>query len=220
MSQAPSLLDKALQCYLAAGWLDDACRVSEQLGDFARAGQLHERQGRSEEAAKAYARAGLWREAARCFERCDRPAEAADCLLKAGENLAASWLLAERAHRFVHALDVAQRLAPASPGEELFRELVVARCEAGTGEHGAAARRLRAAMAKLKDLESVQERLRCEEWTVAVARNLRRPDLTALAFAAAFQAGNPGAEERWEIWAMETLGDASGIPRRGEAEHG
>lgn len=216
MSEAASLLEKARQCYLAAGWLDDACRLSEQLGDHARAGQLHERQERWEAAAEAYVRAGLWREAARCFERCGRTRDAAECLLKAGEPLAASWLLAETAHRFAHAREIAEQIVPTSPPEELLRTLVVARCEAGTGEHPAAARRLRRAMADLGRLEGALERRRVEDWAVAVAQSLRRPDLTALVYAAAFAAGNVGAAERWEIWARQSLGDASGVPRRGE----
>ncbi|HLX10923.1 MAG TPA: hypothetical protein VKY89_23945 [Thermoanaerobaculia bacterium] len=216
MSEPVSLLEKARQCYLAAGWLVDACRLSENLGDHARAAQLNERLGRVEAAAEAYARAGLWRDAARCFESCGRPREAAECLVESGEFLAASWLLADRAHRFAHAREVAARLEPASPAEALLRDLVVARCEQGGGEPAAAARRLRQAAAGLGRIEGVQERLRAEQWALAVGQSLRRPDLVAMVYAAAYTAGNPGAEERWEIWARDALGDASGVPRRAE----
>ena len=212
MNTRAQLLNRAANCYLGAELLDEACRCFEQLGDAARAARLHERQARWEQAARRYERARVWADAARCYQRCNLPLEAAECLLKAGERLEAAWVLADQAQRFQRARLVIQGLMTSSLAEALALELVVARCEAGNGKPKRAAVGLRAVVMRLNELGSGPERQRVESWAFAVAERLQRPDLTASLHAAAVVAGTPGAERRWEAWALETLGDATGIP--------
>ncbi len=50
------------------------------------------------------------------------------------------------------------------------------------------------------------------DWLLAVAESISRPDLTALVFAAAHQAGVPDAHQRWRIWSGKALGDVAGVP--------
>jgi hypothetical protein len=211
MSWRAELLRRAANCYLGSDRVDDACRCFEQLGDDARAARLHERRGRWLSAARGYERAGIWTDAARCYERGQLPSAAAECLLKAGDRLQAAWLLAQQAGRWQRAHWLVQEMTSAAPAETLARELVLARCEAAGGHPRAAATRLRQVLSRLGEL-SGPDRQRLETWAFAVAECLHRPDLTASLHAAAVTAGTPGAERRWESWALATLGDATGIP--------
>jgi hypothetical protein len=211
MSWRTELLHRAANCYLCADRVDDACRCFEQLGDDARAARLHERQGRWLQAARGYERAGIWTDAARCYEHCQLPGEAAECSLKAGDRLQAAWLLAQQAGRWQRARWLVQELTPVAPAEMLALELVLARCEVAGGHPQAAATRLRQVIRRLGELSGL-DRQRVESWAFAVAECLHRPDLTASLHAVAVTAGTPGAERRWESWALATLGDATGIP--------
>jgi hypothetical protein len=203
------LLRQAAKCYVEAQWADDACRVFEQVGNFARAAYYHEKQSRWARAAHFYALAGQWRSAARCYLLCDSPVEAADCLLRVNQPLNAAWYLSHLAHHFVRAESVARTVIPASRAEKLGIDLVVARCQAGTGAHGRAARELRSIVEQFGELLTMPHLI---EWALAVAEALRRPDLTALVYAAAVNSGVPDASEKWQQWSAQMLGSKIILP--------
>ncbi|MCP4696693.1 MAG: hypothetical protein GY862_07575 [Gammaproteobacteria bacterium] len=213
MSDRDKLLRKASQCYLNAGLSDDACRCFDALGDYRRAARLHEEQNRWKEAAQAYAQAQSWLDAARCYLRSEQPAEAAQCYLNGDDKLQAAWIFAEQAHCFKRARSILQQqdFAADSLSDTLTRDIILARCEAGNGDAGKAGKYIHNVIHAFADLEPGPGRLRVEEWVLAVARHLGRPDLSVSLYAAACNAGVPEAEERWEAWAVKVLGDASGF---------
>ncbi len=206
------LMLRAAACYARAGWAPEACRCYERSGHHAEAARLYQARGLWAPAAGAYALASAWRDAARCYLQAGEPGPAAECLLKAGETLEAAWILAEDLHRFQRARVLVRDLETDSATAAATRELVLARCEAGLKEAEAGARRLRRVIGHLGELDPGPGRERSELRAVAVARGLRRPDLQAQVHAAAENAGIHGAAERWEAWAVATLGDASGVP--------
>jgi hypothetical protein len=141
--------------------------------------------------------------------KANRPATAADCLVRAGDLVEGAWVLAEHAHRFVQAEELLHRLSPdvaAADGAELVRS----RCEAGTRHHSSGARRLAALLRRWYEKPRFDVRL--IDWALAVTVALDRPDLAAQTHATAYHARVPGAARQWEKWALDTLGDASGIP--------
>jgi hypothetical protein len=205
-------LRRAAECYARAGWDEDVCRVYGGLGDDRRAAPYLERLGRWAQAAGCYERVTQWNDAARCHVQAERFDDAADCLLKAGEALQAAWLLADRAHRYRRAEIEVGRAADRTDHDRLAKELILARCEAATGDEERAVGRLRDVTERLRTLPADAPRGTLLDWGLVVAERLRRPDLTALLFAAAVAAGLHKAEERWEAWALEVLGDATGVP--------
>ncbi len=214
------LLARAASCYARAGWNREACRCFEQTGQHAEAARLYEIMELWPPAAEAYVLAGAWSSAARCYLRAGEPAPAAEYLLKAGEPLEAGWVLAEHLHRFQRARAVVDDAATPHVSDEAARELVLARCEAGSRQPGPAAKRLRRVIAGFGELGPGFGRQRIEDRVVAVASTLGRPDLAARLYAAVNAAQVPGAVERWEAWALETLGDATGIPMNEGDEDG
>lgn len=212
MSQRVELLRRAANCYLGAELLDAACHCFEQLGDAARAARLHERQQRWEAAARHYELAQAWTDAARCYQQAGLPLAAANCLIQAGDSLAAAWLLADQGQRGTRARTLAQAAPVPTLARQLAQTLVLARCDLAAGQTEAAATRLQAVVNHLRELVPGPERERVENWAFVLADGMRRPDLAASLHAAAVLAGVPGAERRWECWALATLGDATGIP--------
>jgi hypothetical protein len=206
------LLSRASRCYLAAGWADDACRCLEHLANHQAAARLHEQSRRWEQAAAHYALAQDWHGAARCYLSLGRPEPAAEALIRAGDLVHAGWILAEQAHLFARARTLLAGFATESETLRLAVEIVLARCEAGTGAPAEAARRLARAALRLRELRPGPDRSRVEEWALAVGDALRRWDLIALVHAAAVTVGVPGAAARWESWALKTFNDPTGIP--------
>jgi tetratricopeptide (TPR) repeat protein len=206
------LLAKASRCYLAAGWADDACRLLEDLANHQAAARLYEQSRRWERAAIQYGLAQDWQGAARCYLSLGQPDLAGDALIKAGDLLHAAWILAEHAHLFERARNVLATFAPEVETQRLAVDLVLARCDAGTGAPPEASRRLAYAALGLRELRPGPDRSRVEEWALAVGDALERWDLIALVHAAAVTAGVPGATTRWESWALKTFNDSTGIP--------
>jgi hypothetical protein len=212
VSTQAELLARASRCYLAAGWADDACRCLEGLANHQGAARLHEQSRRWEQAAIHYALAQDWQGAARCYLSLGQPDLAGDALIKAGDPVHAAWILAEHAHLFERARTALAGFAAELETQSLEVDLILARCEVGTGVLPEAARRLARAAVRLRELRPGPDRSRVEEWALTVGHALRRWDLIALLHAAAVSAGIPGAVARWESWALETLGDVTGIP--------
>lgn len=211
MSQ--ELLARAASCYLRAGWLAEAGRCFEGAQQPAEAARIREQLGEWPQAAALYERAGLDSQAARCFLEAGLPLQAAECLLRAGEALAAAWVLADRVGQPGRARAVAEDVAADGATTRARRELVLGRCEAELDEPAQAARRLRGVIDTFGELSPGPLRRELEDWGAALATRLDRPDLAAMLHAVATRAGSPGAAERWEAWALERLGDASGIPQ-------
>lgn len=209
------LLKKAAICYVTAGWDEDACRLFEHLNIPTRAAYHHERLGRWEQAANCYARVGRWSNAARCYLNCNRPVEAAACLLRDGQSLLAAWYLADLAHQFIRARSIVSTFRVTSPADECALNLIVARCLSGTGAPAEAARRLRSVLEWLSQGPAKPDLI---EWALSVAQALRRPDMTALVYAAAVNSGALGAGEKWQRWAAETLGTEFILPLREHVE--
>lgn len=207
---------RAARCYAGSGWLAEAGRCFERAGRPLEAARLYEQRGEWTAAARAYGRAGEWAGAARCHLRAGEPEAAVECLERAGQRIEAAWLLADTLHRFARARALVEPLAPEAVPDVLRRETALARCEAGAGEARAAAVRLRGAIRRLGEHPAGPGQTDLADWMLAVARSLGRTDLEALVHAAAYRAGAPGAAERWERWALATLGDASGVPVEGE----
>lgn len=195
------LLRRAARCYLTANLMDDATRLFLETGDGHAAGLCLERLGRYEEAARTYRRIPEWDHAARCFLRAGLPAEAGEALVMAEDHLQAGWVLAHLAQHYVRATALATAFVPNSEAERLGREVVLARCEAGTQHPVEAAVRLghvAAAMSQIHSIDPVRNYV--WNWCFDLAEVLRRPDLTAGIHAAAVTAGVAGAEERWQEW--------------------
>jgi len=212
MSSQEKLLRQASECYLKAGLIDDACRCFEKLDDYAKVADLYEQQQRWEKAALGYRSAQLWHEAARCYLRCEQPIEAAQCFLNGNDPFQAAWIFAQQAHLFNRARSILQQVTIESLADELSRDLILARCEAGNGRYQQAGIYLHGVISQFEQLAHKPHCQQIEQWAVAVAEQIERPDLIASIYAAAYLAGNPKAEQRWEAWAMESLGDATGVP--------
>ncbi len=212
VSDPSELLQRAARCYAIAGWADDACRMFVQLGDDRRAAAYFEQSGKWDQAGECYRRVADWQSAARCFLACTRADEAAECFIKAGDPIRAAWIYAHQVRRFRKAETVAGNVKTETDADQLAVQLILARCEAGTGQIAKAAKKLRSVIVNLAALPPDMHRRRLHDWCLAVAEKLNRLDFTALIHAAAVSSGMPGANETWEKWAGDVLGDVTGVP--------
>ncbi|MEH2368495.1 SUMF1/EgtB/PvdO family nonheme iron enzyme [Nostoc sp.] len=220
MSQTPDkttsreLLQKAAQCYLDAGWLAEACRVWEQIGEYQQAAESYEQLSNWSKAAHCYQQTQNWSNAARCYLMCKQPQAAADCWLQARETLKASWIWADNLQQTYRVQAELSNFVAETETEALEIELITARCEASSGKKAESAIRLKEQLEPL--LKQPQKHL--YEWALKIASTLTRPDLTALIYATAYRAKIPNVCQEWEEWAICTLGDATGIPKEESAE--
>lgn len=87
---------------------------------------------------------------------------------------------------------------------DLTRRLIIARCDvADRVHHCDVLPVLAASRAALITSEAFDATI--EEWSIAIAEETHRYDQAALIFAAAVQAGSPGAATRWQEWAARVL---------------
>ena len=207
------LLHHAATCYRRAGHLDDAARC--------------------------YRDAAMHREAAAVWQSLGALAEAAADLADAGRPEQAAWLLVHH----LAAADQARALVatpptpptpdtPSGPAREpahepaaarradLLRRLVLAHCDVtdadGTASPSALAI-LDAVMDELPQPAPTALDHDIEDWAVALAETIHRPDLVALLFAAAVRGGWHGAAQRWNAWSLQHLGVALVLPPTTEA---
>ncbi|MEH2368491.1 SUMF1/EgtB/PvdO family nonheme iron enzyme [Nostoc sp.] len=212
--ETTQLLQKAAQCYVEAGWLAEACRVWEEIGDYQQAAESYEQLSNWSKAAHCYQQTQNWSNAARCYLMCKQPQAAADCWLQAGELLKASWIWADNLQQTYRVQAELSNFVAETETEALEIELITARCEASSGKKAESAIRLKEQLEPL--LKQPQKHL--YEWALKIASILTRPDLTALIYATAYRAKIPNACQKWEQWAITTLGDATGIPKEESAE--
>ncbi len=215
-SNPSELLQRAAICYAFAGWANDACRMFVKLGDDRRAAAYFEKAGQWDQAGECYSRVTDWQSAARCFLACKKKNQAAACFMKAGDLIQAAWIWAHQVRRFRKAETTAGEAEIDTEADRLAVQLILARCEAGTGQITSAAKKLRNVIANLATLPPDMHSRHLNNWCLAVAESLNRPDFAALIHAAAVSSGLPEARENWEKWAKDVLGSASGVPDRGD----
>ena len=206
------LLQKAAQCYMKAGWLEDACRVWEQLGEYQKAGQIYEEQENWLKAAQCYEQGKNWASAANCYLMCSQPETAANCWLEAGERLQAAWIWADKLQQVYQVKAELSNFVPQTEVEELEIELITARCHASSGKRRESALIIREQLDQLLKLLTPSQR-HLYNWALRIACAIARPDLSALIYATGYRAKLPNVCKEWEVWALATLGDATGIPK-------
>ncbi|OUL34966.1 sulfatase-modifying factor protein [Nostoc sp. T09] len=204
------LLQKAAFCYVEAGWLAEACRVWEQIGDYHQAALTYEQMSNWAKAAHCYQLTQNWSNAARCYLMCEQPQAAADCWQKVGETLKAAWIWADNLQQIYLTQSQLSNFIPQTETEALEIQLIIARCEASSGKKAESAKRLKEQLEPL--LKQGQKHL--YEWALTIAKVLTRPDLTAVIYATAYRGNMLNACQEWEQWAISTLGDATGIPKQ------
>ena len=206
--ESRQLLQKAAQCYVKAGWLSEACRVWKQIGDYQQAAQTYEQQEQWSEAAECYRQAQNWSKAANCYLKEGEAEKAAECWLAGGETLKAAWLWVSQLKQVYRAKEALSNFEAETETQRRERELIEAHCEASRGKKRESAKRLREQLEPL--LDNPQPHL--YEWALTIAEVIKRPDLCALIHGTAVRAKLPNASSQWESWAIEKLGDCTGIP--------
>ncbi len=193
------------RCWLSVGDEDEALRCFEEAAAWGSVGALHERKGRHLEAAEAYERSEQWVDAARCFH-------AAGQWERAGRSLSRAELPMRRAWTLVHDMGLvadAEKVVDAAPtrdvAETVSATLVLSRCDVARGDHAAAAKKLREVLPSLERVSPASGYRCVVEWAVLVGESMRRPDLSALALAAAPRGIE--ADELWERWSARVFGE-------------
>jgi tetratricopeptide (TPR) repeat protein len=205
------LMQRAARCYALAGWNADACRMFVQLGDDRHAAAYFEKLGQYQRAGECYSRVAEWLNAARCFMQCHLKDQAASCYDKAGDRIQASWMWAHDVHHYQKALALVSQIEATSDTDRLFVQLIQARCDAGTARHSHAAKKLHQCIAQLESMPPDMHQHQAYDWCMAIAQHLNRPDLMALIHATALTCHRPNAQENWETWAKDVLGDCQAV---------
>lgn len=206
------LLQKAAQCYVKEGWLTEACRVWEKIGEYQQAARTYEEIGNWSKAAESYEKTKNWSKAAQCYLKCEQAEAAANCYLQAGESLQAAWIWADKLEQSYRSQAEISNFVSQTETEALEIELIKARWEASSQKKRESGKRVREQLEPLLKLLTPSKR-HLYEWALKIAQEISRPDLTALIYATAYRARMPNACKEWEIWAIATLGDATGIPK-------
>ncbi len=210
------MLKKAAECYVKAGWWMDACRVWEKMGEYQQAALIYEQEGNWLKAGECYRKIENWKKAAECYQKGEEAEAALECWLKAGEILQVAWIWVDTFQQSHQSQAEIKKILHPTESQKLEIELITARWEASGNKTRESGKRLRELLEVLrKELRPSKRYL--YEWGLKIAKEIKRPDLTALIYATAYRAKMPNVCKEWEIWAIETLGDATGIPQE-EAE--
>ncbi len=206
------LLKKAAECYVKAGWWMDACRVWEKMGEYQQAALIYEQEGNWLKAGECYRKIENWKKAAECYQKGEEAEASLECWLAAGEILQAAWIWVDTFQQSHQSQAEIRKILHPTESQELEIELITARWEASGNKTRESGKRLRELLERLrKELRPSKRYL--YEWGLKIAKEIKRPDLTALIYATAYRAKMPNVCKEWEIWAIETLGDATGIPQ-------
>ncbi|WP_130402105.1 hypothetical protein [Micromonospora violae] len=172
-------------------------------------------------AAECYLEAAAPADAARCFLAAGEPIraavayveqamyrEAADAYLSEGQFLWTAWLLAHRVDDIQSARALVEQRGQL---DDIRWQLVRARCDAAQDIH---AERILLVLGDVQRLQAWPDGAAdpIEEWAVAVATALRRPDQAALIFAASARGGSAGAVVRWRDWFKREYGEELVLP--------
>jgi len=208
------LLAQAALCFEQAGQPGAAARCRDKAGELAAAAELYQLAGELTKAADCWQRAGRTDAAASCLLALGRPQDAAQLWVDAGDRLEAAWILAmdaaqpQRAHRLLAGLTAA------GPGEQQRLRIARTLCMALERQPDQLVTVLDRVGDELADVTPASEQARVAQWAVQAAGMLRRPDLAARIFAAAYLCRVPGTLSRWRTWAAGALGGTAGIPER------
>jgi tetratricopeptide (TPR) repeat protein len=205
------LLDQAARCYQRAELHADAGRCYRDAGRMVLAGRAYQDAGDLANAAECLRAGAEFTAAAELYERLDRPEDAALCWERARDPLRAGWVLATRTRRVGRAARLLRGVGDSDPATRLRKELALGVC--GARGEGRVEPLERALLRCERDLAEIRAgRALVEEWAVRAADLLGRHDLSARIFAASHRAGTRDAARRWREWAVDTLGDAFGVP--------
>lgn len=214
------LLAQAALCFAEAGQPAEAARCRDKAGEPVAAADLYRAAGDLSKAADCYRRARRTGDAASCLLELGRPADAAALWEQAGDPLEAAWILAIDARQPGRARDLLVA-APASSGQRaagrgaaLRHAIALALCSALERRPAELADVLGGIEDALPAVSPASEQAKVARWAVAAADELRRPDLAARVFAAAYQCGVRGTASRWHEWARSALAGVAGVPER------
>lgn len=170
--------------YYQAGYRHDAARCYRLAGAFRRAAELHEQLGEFPDAAADYRAAGM--------------------------PELGGWMLAHHAGEPA----TARALLGSEPDAEsdLRRQLVLARCDLLEGARPESIRPVISAVCTQLADRTVRTDQHLEDWAVALCESAHRYDQAAIVFAAAVRGGRYGAEQRWNLWSVRTLGTEVILP--------
>lgn len=208
------LLAQAALCFEQAGQPANAARCREQAGELIAAAELYRAVGDLTTAADCYRRAGHTVDAASCLLALGRAEDAAELWREAGALLEAAWVLALDARRPEPARRLLAGVTPTGRGEALRLRLAAALCAALERRPDTLVAVLREVEQQLAEVRPAAEQARLVEWAVPAADHLRRPDLGAQIFAAAYRCRVRGIASRWQAWARPALGGVAGVPER------
>ena len=127
------LLKKAAQCYVKEGWLAEACRVWIQIEEYHQAAQIYEQQSQWAAAANCYRQAQNWTKAAECYLQQGEAETAAECWLSGGETLKAAWIWVSQLKQVYRTKEILNNFVVETEIQRIERELIIAHCEASTG---------------------------------------------------------------------------------------
>ncbi|MGW4942362.1 hypothetical protein ACWEOZ_12340 [Actinoplanes sp. NPDC004185] len=215
------LLIRAGDCYALAAAPDDAAECYVAAGAHLKAGEQLRSAGRWTAAAEQFRAARRWRSAAECYRAAGARKDAVTCWITAGDGLRAGWeLVTSAAPRRAAAItlhrvrDLAGGTEPQSPADRLSIALLRALAEPDPDVSRSATATVLADLPGRLTGPAVTGGPDLLSWAVRAADLIERPDLAATLLAAAYEARVPGAADRWRAWAVDALGDATGIPER------
>ncbi len=171
-----------------------------------RAAQCYLRADLPEEAARCYREAGVPAQAAPLWERAAHYDEAARDYTSAGMHDRSAWLLVHWLGNPQQARAELARWTSTDVPSSLVRELIRARCAVAEDRvDPRAVLAVERATEYLARSSAAGYSLDVEVLAVAVADSLRRPDLSALVFAASVRSGQRPAMARWQEWSLQAL---------------
>jgi len=207
------LLERAAGCYEQSGLPLDAARCREAAGTPLAAARLYEQAQDLEQAARCYDAANAPEQAVSCYLRLGLPDKASACWERAGDRLAAGWVLVTSARRFKHARWLLGAGQPPADSRSLRRAVACGLC--GALDERDPDELLTALSRVERELASIvpaSERASTVSWAVQAADLIGRHDLAAQVFAAAYRAGDRRVLDGWRDWAQQALGGTAGIP--------
>lgn len=214
MSSRGPLLVKAAQCYERAELHADAGRCYQQAGRLRSAGTAYANAGDLLRAADCYRAGDEFRVAARLYAEMGQPESAADCWELSGDHLSAGWVLAIQTKEVDRPLRMLTVAAAGDAGRRLRKNLGIGLCRAKrAGRPEPLEPALLACESDLSLVLRQDDRTEVEEWAVAAASLVHRPDLAARVLAASYRCGTTGVTERWWRWGADQLGGTFGLPQ-------
>jgi hypothetical protein len=208
------LLLKAAQCYERAELHADAGRCYQQAGRLRSAGTAYANAGELRRAADCFRAGDEFRAAAQLYAEVGQPEAAADCWELSGDHLSAGWVLAIQTSEVNRPLRMLSVAAAGDAGRRLRKDLGIGVCRAKRARRSELLEpALLACESGLALVQRQDDRAEVEEWAVAAASLMGRPDLAARVLAASYRCGTRGVTGRWWRWGADQLGGTFGLPQ-------